>query len=310
LRGSFFFLILLSAIPALAIPPWLDLEVMRTNRLSSVPEAATAVARQAPRTDGLPRTGLETTGLSLDDGKFRVTLTAKDPRTGKTGSGLPIPQTSLFGYFAIPDLTGNASNPEVFVKMLDGRAINGNFWTFFGGLTDLEYTLSLRDAITGQTKTYFKPGGSSAGGFDVGSGVTPETCAGEVDGTPLAAEAPSTCIANVGQLCLNGGRFRIQLSARDQRTGATGSGSSIPQGNIFGYFSIPALTGNPSNPEVFVKVIDARSFNGFFWVFFSGLTDLEYTLTVTDTFTGQRKSYAKAAGSACGAFDTNAFTGQ
>jgi PKD repeat protein len=243
-------------------------------------------------------------------GRFQLTLAARDHRTGNTGPGLPLQKNDLFGYFALPALTSNAENPEVFVKMLDGREINGNFWTFFGGLTDLEYTLSVRDALTGQTKTYFKPGGSSAGGFDVGSGPTPETCAGEVDGTPLPAEAPSSCLANVGQLCLANGRFRVELAARDQRTGATGSGSSIPQGNIFGYFSIPALTGSASNPEVFVKVLDATSFSGHFWVFFSGLTDLEYTLTVTDTVTGKRKSYRKAPGSACGAFDTNAFPRQ
>jgi hypothetical protein len=140
--------------------------------------------------------------------------------------------------------------------------------------------------------------------------VTPESCAGEVDGAVLPTEAPTVCNNQPDRLCLSNTRFRVQLTARDQRTGATGTGSAIPQSGLFGYFSIPALTGNPSNPEVFVKLVDGRAVNGFFWVFFSGLTDLEYTMTVTDTFTGKSRAYTKPPGSACGGFDVNGFNGQ
>jgi hypothetical protein len=55
----------------------------------------------------------------------------------------------------------------VFVKVLNGRAINGHFWVFYGGLTDLEYTITVRDTATGQVPNYFKAGGSADGGFDV-----------------------------------------------------------------------------------------------------------------------------------------------
>ncbi|MFA6954730.1 MAG: hypothetical protein WC538_02525 [Thermoanaerobaculia bacterium] len=242
-------------------------------------------------------------------GRFQLSLAVRDHRTGKTGTGMPLAQNDIFGFYSLPTFTGDPNNPEVFVKMLDGRSVNGNFWTFFGGLTDLEYTLTVKDTQTGGTKIYSKAGGTSNGGFDVGAGVTPETCAGEVDGTPLTTEAPTVCAAGTDRLCLSNSRFRVTLTARDQRTGVTGAGQSIPQNALFGDFSIPALTGNPTNPEVFVKLVDARGFNGFYWVFFSGLTDFEYTITVTDTFTGKKKSYEKLPGSACGAFDTNAFTG-
>ncbi len=56
-----------------------------------------------------------------------------------------------------------------------------------------------------------------------------------------------------------------------------------------------------------MKVLDGRTVNGRYWVFYGGLTDLEYTLTVTDTVTGAMKRYTKAGGSACGGFDTGAF---
>jgi hypothetical protein len=137
--------------------------------------------------------------------------------------------------------------------------------------------------------------------------VTPETCAGNVDGAAQPPVTPAPCSAGGDRLCLSGGRFRVEVAARDPRTSNTGAGVSIPQSDLFGYFAIPALTGNASNPEVFVKVLDGRVINGFYWIFFSGLTDLEYTMTVTDTVTGTVKKYTKAGGSACGAFDTKAF---
>jgi hypothetical protein len=101
--------------------------------------------------------------------------------------------------------------------------------------------------------------------------------------------------------------FDVTLWARDQRTGNTGEGKAIPQNDIFGYFAIPALTSNPDNPEVFVKVLDGTAINGQFWVFYGGLTDLEYTLTVKENQTGRVKTYQKEPGSACGGFDTDGF---
>ena len=40
-----------------------------------------------------------------------------------------------------------------------------------------------------------------------------------------------------------------------------------------------------------VKVLDACSFDGHYWVFAAGLTDVAVTLTVTDTDTGASKIY-------------------
>lgn len=101
--------------------------------------------------------------------------------------------------------------------------------------------------------------------------------------------------------------FDVRLSARDQRTGRVAPGLPIPQNDVFGFFSLPGLTGDPGNPEVFVKILDGTSFNGEYWVFYSGLTDLEYTLTVTERATGKVKTYVKPAGSPAGGFDTSAF---
>ncbi|MHB0972093.1 MAG: matrixin family metalloprotease [Thermoanaerobaculia bacterium] len=291
-----------------------------TARNSAGESAASNVAQVT-----LPNTTTSTT-LSLNSSRFRVTLAARDQRTGKTGSGQAIPQNDLFGYFSIPALTSDTSNPEVFVKVLDGSGVNGYFWVFYGGLTDLEYNITVTDSRTGRFKVYNKTAGSACGGFDTaafsGNGsaiVEPldlepeEILADSMEFDSLGAIrvtedlTSDACSSSTSSLCLNSSRFKVTLAARDQRTGRTGAGQAIPQNPLFGYFSIPALTSNESNPEVFVKVLDGRPVNGRFWVFYGGLTDLEYMLTVTDTVTGAVKRYTKAGGSACGGFDTGAF---
>ena len=121
----------------------------------------------------------------------------------------------------------------------------------------------------------------------------------------LAVETPS---GNLDAFFEAAHSFTITLAATDQRTGRTGPGVATQMNDIFGYFSIPSITGNPSNPEVFVKILDGIGVNGRYWFFYGGLTDLEYTLTVTEDASGLTKTYTKVAGSACGGFDTEAFT--
>ena len=59
---------------------------------------------------------------------FTVSVVATDQHHNNvTGAGVALPQTDTFGYFSLPTLTNNPSNPEVFVKIIDGLAINGNY---------------------------------------------------------------------------------------------------------------------------------------------------------------------------------------
>ncbi len=101
---------------------------------------------------------------------FNITLLATDQHHNNvTGAGVSLPQTDTFGYFSLPTLTNNPSNPEVFVKILDGLVVNGNYWVFYGHLTDLIYDLTVHDNVTGTTKTYHKNAGNEPGGFDTTS---------------------------------------------------------------------------------------------------------------------------------------------
>jgi hypothetical protein len=52
------------------------------------------------------------------------------------------------------------------VKVLDGRAVNGRFWVFYGALTDIEYTILVRDTATGEVRMYENPAGQLASRAD------------------------------------------------------------------------------------------------------------------------------------------------
>jgi len=41
--------------------------------------------------------------------------------------------------------------------VLDGRSINGHFWVFYGALSDVQYTITVTDTITGAVRTYTNP---------------------------------------------------------------------------------------------------------------------------------------------------------
>ena len=64
-----------------------------------------------------------------------------------------------------------------------------------------------------------------------------------------------------------------------------------------------------NNPEIFIKVLDA-CFDPFnhFWVFAAGLTDVETSLEVVDTKTGEVQRYDRPLGESFEAVrDTRAF---
>ena len=57
-----------------------------------------------------------------------------------------------------------------------------------------------------------------------------------------------------------------------------------------------------------VKVLNACGLNQHYWVFSAATTNVEYTLTVTDTQTGDKKTYFNPLGTAAPAVtDTSAF---
>jgi len=185
----------------------------------------------------------------------------------------------------------------------------GSAWVIHSSLTDLDYTLTVRETNTGRLWT------SSAADSELLTCGTADTSAFvracEVAESSAPAGGTSLPAGSDAELSLLGGRFRATIRAKDPRTGRTADGAAIPRRDGFGYFSLPDFTGDPSFPEVFVKMVDGRAQPGAsYWVFHTGLTDLEYTLTVTDAVTGAVRTYPRGATDGtrlCGVADTMAF---
>jgi hypothetical protein len=109
----------------------------------------------------LPLTA-DPTSLCLGSGHFTVSVQFTDPRTGTTGPAKAVPLTSDTGAFWFFD----DANLELMIKVLDGRAINGKFWVFYGALSDVDYTITVTRPETGEVKTYHNPRGTLASRAD------------------------------------------------------------------------------------------------------------------------------------------------
>ena len=86
-------------------------------------------------------------------GRFRVEA-RWETRTG-SGLGRAAPLADDTGYlwfFA-------AENVEMIVKVLDGCGVNGHFWTFLSGLTDVRVITTVTDTRTGAVRSYENPMG-------------------------------------------------------------------------------------------------------------------------------------------------------
>ncbi|MFY9821791.1 MAG: hypothetical protein WAM82_10435 [Thermoanaerobaculia bacterium] len=94
-----------------------------------------------------------------------------------------------------------------------------------------------------------------------------------------------------------------EVDFTDPRTGGAGRGQAHGLTEDTGAFWFFAA----ANLELMVKVLDGRTVNGKFWVFFGALSDVDYTLTVTDTQTGQQKTYHNPQGTLASRADIAAF---
>ena len=96
------------------------------------------------------------------------------------------------------------------------------------------------------------------------------------------------CTQDSITLCLNNGRFSVRVNWSVPSQGTSGLGSALPLvGGDTGHFWF----FTDSNVELVVKVVDGRSLNSKFWVFAGGLTNVDVTITVTDTLTGAARTY-------------------
>jgi subtilisin family serine protease len=105
------------------------------------------------------------------------------------------------------------------------------------------------------------------------------------------------CTPGTNKVCLQNNRFEVTMTG--SFNGATHPGAGTKVSNQFGYFSIPGLTGDPTNIEVFVKI--AGPVDGQYWVFYGGISGFTVNITIKDTTRGTTKNYNMPGGSYQGA---------
>ena len=267
----------------------------------------------------LGRNALEPRVLALrDHDRFAIRVQWRKPN-GETGQGTAqrlTSDTGLFYFF-------RESNVELMIKVLDGRNNNGHFWVFYGALSNLAYEIEVTDTETGAQRVYTNPAGQFGSVGDTrafavpGPSAVPAPDAAAVAATfgdlatrplgPLVGEAggaksTGVCANTTGTLCLQQARFEARVEWR-KPDGEVGSGVARPLSADTGTFYF----FRESNVELVVKVLDGRNNNGHFWVFYGALSNVAYTLTVTDTLTGAVRTYENPQGTFASVGDTRAF---
>ncbi|HEX2252521.1 MAG TPA: Calx-beta domain-containing protein [Thermoanaerobaculia bacterium] len=101
------------------------------------------------------------------------------------------------------------------------------------------------------------------------------------------------CVEDAETLCLAADRFQVRV---DWRTAAGDSGHGTVEevsdsSGLVWFF-------REENKEMLIKVIDACATFDTYWVFFAAVTNVDFTVTVTDTATGIVKEYTNTAGTA------------
>lgn len=208
------------------------------------------------------------TSLKMQGNRFAVELMGRNPADGRLSEGGPVKVNEKFGYFYFPQLTSDAGNPEVFVKIV-GPLPDGAFLLFHASLTHVEHWLTVTDTHTGRTKIYEKP----AGGFLalVARGSSGNGCQND------------RCVS------LRAGLFSITADAMRQDRGPF-SATRLLEQNQFGIFALPDLTGDRENPEIIVKAVGPFP-NGDYIIFAAGMTDAEATITIRSVVDGVAQAY-------------------
>jgi hypothetical protein len=92
----------------------------------------------------------DTHTLCLNNGRFSVTSDFQSTPEGPSSPATAVPLTTDTGYFWFFD----PSNIELVTKVLNGCAVNGNYWFFASGLTNVGVQINVTDTVTGAMQPY------------------------------------------------------------------------------------------------------------------------------------------------------------
>jgi virginiamycin B lyase len=199
-----------------------------------------------------------------------------------------ITTTGSFSTFTVPTPDGRPS------RIITGP--DGNLW--FG-----EYAGTIGRLTPTGVFTEFSLPTSNPGITGLAVGADGAIWFNEANVAQIGRITTGACESGANTLCLNNRRFEVTAVWGVPSQGTSGHATAVSLTTDTGYFWF--FTAN--NVELTVKVVDGRAFNNRFWVFGGALSDVQYTITVRDTVSGQIKTYANPQGTLASFADTDAF---
>lgn len=228
---------------------------------------------------------------------FDINVWSANGPSGKPGTllgTLPaqaagVPQTvggTILGKFYRYDLSALSITPG-------GNVYVGPAWN---PKTDTDFFLCEDDSLLTPDRPVYIAASSVVGSPDTPPSIDPRLVNFSLSALGIRAEAETNnaaCTPSLTALCLNSGRFRVEATFATP-AGQNGPAQVVKLTDATGYFWF----FNETNVEAVVKVLDACSLNGKYWVFAGGLTNVQVVITVTDTETGTSKTYTNPQGKA------------
>jgi len=251
-------------------------------------------------------------------GRFRIDVDPADagiradpPVPGPvTAHAVPLTRDGGWFWFARPE------HPEVVVRAtLAGPRAPGmppTWRVYAGSLSSRPFDLRIYDVESGLSEILGGGAGNGAGGNGGGGNgggadatlvaTFPAAASQAQDGDLWFAALPEGgCGGDSIDLCLHQRRFEVTVDWRDG-DGAGGAAVGDRLSDAAGWFRF----FQPSEPELVVKIVDARQANGHWQVAFASLGDLGFELTVTDQHSGEAVVYDVSPGAPSSHLDATA----
>lgn len=235
--------------------------------------------------EGLPAAGVDQLLLDLRGAPTLFALTTR----GHAGapSGLFVRDLSApLRLDAISPSTGSTSGGTL--VLLSGDGFRPDLAVSVGGSPTTELTFFSPQKIRVRT-------GAHPAGFEDVTVTNPDGARATLPAVFFYASW--SCEPNLTTLCLESGRFQVDVQGPD------GAASAAPLTLKSGFFWFDWN----QNPQVVVKILDGRIENGHYWIHVSALTDAGFTVRVTDRVSGQTRDYLNPAGQALSTIDRTSF---
>jgi len=217
------------------------------------------------------------TGAALDDAHKSAVLSILDNDSGGTAPPAPTGLTATAVSTSEIDLAWHDVTGET-AYHVEKKQLGGSYQEI--GTVGANVTGFAATGLSEATFSSFRVRAENGAGFSPYS----NEASAATDATVVPC-APSATV-----LCLNNGRFAAHVHWRTSNSSGDGTAvplASAPDSGLFYFFS-------PTNIEMLIKVLNGCPLTApppAYWVFYAATTNVEITVTVSDSQTGKTRVY-------------------